>query len=232
MPKFWSLISNGKYRVGCTGQTVYIYDQNGTELAKFKDLPYAYHAVFSPKGDIFVVKTTEGRLAVYSLDELCLIQKFRFSRVDCSQDDNFCFSPDGERFYNIERHGTSYHTALSIYRTSDFSLERRLFEADPKTEVCTIEFEPAVGDCYLLGFFRDEKNSASEYFVARLCDEKLEDIKYISKDVFDFYRGYKDLEDMGFTELAKKWSALKYLECDLSSIETQKYLLAGLWKNN
>ena len=107
MPKFWSLISNGKYRVGCTGQTVYIYDQNGTELVKFKDLPYAYTAAFSPKGDIFVVKSTAGRIAVYSLDEPCLIQKFRFSKVDGSQDDIFCFSPDGEWFYNIERHGKS-----------------------------------------------------------------------------------------------------------------------------
>ena len=70
MPKFWSLISNGKYKVGCTGQTVYIYDQNGTELAKFKDLPYAYTAAFSPKGDIFVVKSTAGRIAVYSLADL------------------------------------------------------------------------------------------------------------------------------------------------------------------
>ena len=232
MPKFWSLISNGKYRVGCTGQTVYIYDQNGTELVKFKDLPYAYTAAFSPKGDIFVVKSTAGRIAVYSLDEPCLIQKFRFSKVDGSQDDIFCFSPDGEWFYNIERHGKSYNTALSIYRTSDFSLERRLFETDPKTEVCTIEFDPTVGDCYLLGFFRDEKNSASEYFVARLCDKELGDIKYISEDVFDFYRGYKDMEAKGFTELSKRWLTLKYQGYDLSSIETQKYSLADLWRNH
>ena len=47
MKNFWSYIENGKYSIGCTGQTVYVYDQNGTELAKFKDLPYAYKAAFS-----------------------------------------------------------------------------------------------------------------------------------------------------------------------------------------
>ena len=232
MPKFWSLISNGKYSVGCTGQTVYIYDQNGAELAKFKDLPYAYTAAFSPKGDIFAVKSTAGRLAVYSLKQLCLIQKFRFSKVDGSQDDNFCFSPDGERFYNIERHAKSYNTALSVYRTSDFSLERRLFETDPKTELATVEFDPAVNDCYLLGFFRDDKNSASEYFVAKLCGDELGDVKYISEDTFDFYRGYKDMEAKGFTEQSKKWQTLKYLGYDLTDIETQKYSLTDLWRNH
>ena len=231
MPKFWTFISNGKYKVGCTGQTVYVYDQNGTELAKFKDLIYAYTAAFSPKGDIFVVKSNEGRLAVYSLDELCLIQKFRFSKGEIAGC-NCCFSPDGERFYNIEHPANGCNTALSIYRTSDFSLERRLFETDLKTEVIIIEIDPATGDCYLLGYFRDDKGVASEYYVARLCDERLEDIKYIPKDMYDFYHGYKDLGAMGFTELAKQWSTLKYQGYDLSNIETQKYSLADLWKNH
>lgn len=53
MPRFYSYISNGKYSVGCTGQTVYIYNTNGIELAKFKDLPYAYLSVISPQGDIW-----------------------------------------------------------------------------------------------------------------------------------------------------------------------------------
>ena len=64
------------------------------------------------------------------------------------------------------------------------------------------------------------------------CDEELGDIKYISKDMFDFYRGYKGLEAMGFTELAKQWSSLKYQGYDLSNIETQKYSLADLWKKH
>ena len=27
MKSFWSYITNGQYSVGCTGQTVYLYDQ-------------------------------------------------------------------------------------------------------------------------------------------------------------------------------------------------------------
>lgn len=230
MPKFWSYISNGKYSVGCTGQTVYLYDKNGTELAKFKDLIYAYTAAFSPKDDIFAVKSTDGRLAVYSLEKLCLIKKFRFSKVDGSQDDNFCFSPDGEQLYNLERHIESYRTALSVYRTSDFSLEKRLFSDDLKTKLSTIEFDNDTNSYYLLGFLRDNKITASEFFVAKLCDDELKDIKYISEKEHDFYRGYKDLESKGFTEKAKEWSILKYSGYDLNNIENEKYSLAELWK--
>ena len=70
MRNFISYIKNDKYAIGCTGQTVYVYDSEGTEIAKFKDLPYAYTSAFSPNGDIFVIKTTEGRLAIYSLETL------------------------------------------------------------------------------------------------------------------------------------------------------------------
>jgi len=120
MPNFKTYIGNEKYNIGCTGQTIYVYDKNGIKLAKFKDLIYAYHAAISPNGDIFVVKTTDGRLGVYSLERLKLIKKFRFSKVDGAQDDNFCFSPDGKEFYNIERHVDSLKTALSIYETDNF----------------------------------------------------------------------------------------------------------------
>ena len=59
--KFWTFIGNDKYDIGLTGSTVYVYDKNGTELATFKDLTYAYNAIISPLGDIFVVKTTDEK---------------------------------------------------------------------------------------------------------------------------------------------------------------------------
>ena len=80
MPRFKSIIENEKYGVGCTGQTVWVWDKNDTVIAKFKDLIYAYRAAFSPRGDIFVVKSTEAWLAVYSLETMSLIKKFRFSK--------------------------------------------------------------------------------------------------------------------------------------------------------
>ena len=46
MKKLCSYIENDKYGVDCTGQAVYLYDKNGTELKKFKDLPYAYNGLY------------------------------------------------------------------------------------------------------------------------------------------------------------------------------------------
>ena len=61
MRGFWSLIENDKYKIGCTGKTVCLFDKQDNEIAKFRDFPYAYTSAISPRGDIFVVKTTEGR---------------------------------------------------------------------------------------------------------------------------------------------------------------------------
>ncbi len=114
MPRFKSIIENEKYSVGCTGQTVWVWDKNDTVLAKFKDLIYAHKAVFSPTRDIFVVKSTQGRLAVYSLETMSLVKKFRFSKVQYSQDDGCCFSPDGRYFLNVERQGDDLHSVISV----------------------------------------------------------------------------------------------------------------------
>ena len=73
MRNFWGYYDNGKYRVGCNGGTVYIYDQNNKELAKFKDIRYAYKGKFLPNSNKIIIKSTEGLLAVYDLDKLDLI---------------------------------------------------------------------------------------------------------------------------------------------------------------
>ena len=43
------------------------YDKAGNELAKFRDIPYAYTAAFMPGKNIIAVKSTEGRLGFYDL---------------------------------------------------------------------------------------------------------------------------------------------------------------------
>ena len=117
MPKFWSFVGNEKYDVGCTGRTVYVYLKDGTEVARFKDITYAYTPLISPDGRFLVVKSTVGTLAAYSLETLSLIRKFRFSKVDGAQDDGFCFSPDGKFFINIERQKDSLHSQQTIEKT-------------------------------------------------------------------------------------------------------------------
>ena len=102
MLRFYNVIENEQFRIGCTGRTVWVFDKNGTVLAKFKDLNYAYQAAISPRGDLLAVKSGQGWLAFYSLKELALVKKFRFSRVNFAQDDGFCFSSDGKYLLNLD----------------------------------------------------------------------------------------------------------------------------------
>ena len=226
MPSFWSLIENDKYRIGCTGQTVYVYDKAGKELARFKDLIYAYLPVISPRGDHFVVKATDGRMAVYSLETLSLVKKFRYSKVDGAQDDGCCFSPDGSELWNIERHIDNMFTAISIYDTADYALKHRILDQDPDLVVQHLQFD---GDtAYILYFQRGKRKI--RYYVAKLIDEELRDACELKETVYEFYYWYLHLAANGFTEKAKKWSGLAMQEgYDLSTIQNYHHTLAKLW---
>ena len=203
MKNFWSYISNGKYSIGTTGQTVYLYDENGNEIKKYKDIKYGYTPMFSPDGKLFVVKSTEGKIAVYSLETFDLIKKFRFSKVDGSQDDGFCFSPDGKEFYNIERHIESYISRLSVYDTETFELKKQLFADDFNLVIDTIEYDADTEVYYILGFYRTENdNGMNRYFISKFLDDALYELVYISEEDRDLYYWYNDLKNMGFTPKA------------------------------
>jgi len=228
MPKFWSFIGNEKYDVGCTGQTVYVYLKDGTEVARFKDITYAYTPLISPDGRTLVVKSTEGKLAVYSLDTLSLVRKFRFSKVDGAQDDGFCFSPDVKLFYNIERHVDSCKTALSVYDTRDFSLIKRVLDDDEKAVIDCIECDAESGETFILGFRRDEATGvAARFFVGKLEGDTLSGVKYISQTEHYRYCRYLKLKMNGFTEEAHKWA---YLDVELGKLKCADLSLAKLWE--
>ena len=184
MPRFVSYISNGIYDIGCTGQTVYVYDKNGTELAKFKDLTYIYYAAISPRGDIFVAKSTEGRLAVYSLETLSLIKKFRFSNVNYAQDDGFCFSADGKYFINLERQGDDLHSVISVYDTADFSRVSQFSFGDGGM---VFDIEQVDGEFYVHGFWRDADLIMPENFVAKYKDGKICESFHITENEHAYY---------------------------------------------
>lgn len=223
MKKFWSYIENGRYCVGCTGQAVYVYDKDGNELAKFKDLPYAYTPAFSPSGDFFIVKTTEGRLAVYATETLSLIKKFRYSKVDYSQDDGFCFSLDGKYFINLERHGDSTCNGISIYNTADFSCVSHML-LDKNMGVSQIE--AADGEYFVLGFMRG--GEYLEFFVGKFADGEVKDLLQISQQEHDLYDKYLRLKANGFTDKAYQWS---YCKMPLEKIKSADFSLAKLWKH-
>lgn len=146
--KYWTHLETKKYNIYLTSRNVYIFDKNGKEIKNFKDLDYAYRGYVSPNEDLLVIKSSSGCIAVYSLDKLEFIKKFRFSKVDGSQDDNFIFSPDGKYLLNIERHNLSTITALSYYNVTDFTLKERILNEDDSLVLSTIEYDKESNDYF------------------------------------------------------------------------------------
>ena len=188
--KFCSVTGQGRYKVGCTGQTVVLF-RDGAELCRFRDLTYAYKAVFAPDGGTFAVKSTAGWLAFYSVDPPELIKKFRFSKVDGGQDGGCSFSPDGSLFYNIECHKDSTKTLLSVYRTDDFTLVKRFFEDDELLCLDDIVYDPVKGDFLMLGFYRNNYGEAyrgspdNEYRLMRFSGTEITDVVVIPEERYD-----------------------------------------------
>ena len=236
--KFWTFIEGDKYKIGLTGSTVYVFDKNGTELATFKDLTYAYNAVISPLGDIFVIKTTDGRMAIYSFEPLKLVKKFRFSKIDGGQDENMVFSSDGKYFYSIESHTNTSKTLLAKYKTDDFSLVCHLFSDRERFHLTDIEYDTATECYYVLGIlFSPETKMSHRWFVARLVDDELTDVRDITEADRDFYSAVNGLKIMGYTEKAFEWSAFRYKKeydgryrISLNELKALDDSLATLWR--
>lgn len=233
---FWTFKESENYDIGLTGTTVYIFDKEGNEVAKFKDLTYAYRCVISPKGDIFVVKSNAGRMAIYSLESLNLIKKFRYSKIDHSQDENLIFSPDGYYLYNIENHIDSLRTCISVYETYNFSLVKKLLFDNVNLFLERIEYDKSSDEYFLLGYLRNtDTRVAEKFFVGKLKNEELEDQKCINERTYTDYVFAKMVEDFGFTQKAFEWSLGLFLgNHDIKSLEQLKskdLSLASLWVN-
>lgn len=208
MKNFWGYIKNEKYGIGCTGQTTYVYDAAGEEISKFKDINYAYIPMFCPNKNMFVVKSTDGWLAFYSLDAMRLLKKVRFSKVG-GQDEGLCFSPDGRYLFNIEKPITSVATELIVYETENFQIQQRLFQDERTVVLSHIEYDPESAAYFALGFCRGSEGVYSYGFVSELCNNSLINIKRLSDIEYDYIDSYKHLELMGFTKKSIEWSSLK-----------------------
>ena len=237
MKKFWGYASNGEFSVGCTGQTVYLYNKAGIEIAKFKDIIYAYTPMFSPNGKLFVVKSTDGRLAAYSLKTLSLIKKFRFSKVNGAQDDGFCFSPDGKLFVNLEKHYEDSLCSVSFYDTADFSLANRYMIGE-ETKIVHIEYDADLNAYYILGF-KGFEIFPREYFIAVFENGQIKNPVQIDCREHASYNGYFSLKRFGFTEKSFEWSFFKYdsnydriLPYELNALKTIDLTLAKLYEKH
>lgn len=224
MKDFKGFATNGEYSVGCTGQTVYLYDKDGNEIKKFKDIIYAYTPMISPDGKIFVAKSTDGRLAVYSLETFSLIKKFRFSKVNGAQDDGFCFSPDSKFFINVERQNDDLHSAISFYDTEDFSLvDRFAFGEDLMTDY--IEYDEMTDSYYVLGFKRND-HIFTHGFVSKFESGQLTNLTPLSKNEYDFYFSYMYMKQAGFTTRTFGWNVT---DCDIDELIAMNHTLAKIY---
>ena len=200
MRKFWGECRNDRYFVGCGGATVYIYDLNGKELGKFKDIPYAYRAVFKPGSNIIGVKSTGGQLAFYDLDTMTLLKKITVTRQG-AQDEGFAFTPDGKYFYNIEKPLRSTESELGIYETENYTKVHTLFKGEENMKLDWVEFDKETGKCYFLGCFRHGEMSG--VFVSKFDTEKLVMSRIFPRVSIEALRSvgaYKHWESYGFSQ--------------------------------
>lgn len=206
MKEFVGFYCNGKYQVGCNGATIYVYDMNDVELARFKDINYVYRGAFKPNTNIFVAKSTADKLAIYDLDSLKLMKKITIA-ADGSNDQGFAFSCSGDLFYNIEKPESSLITQLAVYDGSDFTKIATYF-TDDKVFLNHIEVYP--DEIYLLGYVKSNDVTRSYCFVSKYADGnivepreiKSEDYTFFKREItdYDYLILYKDWEISGFTK--------------------------------
>ncbi len=226
-PPFWSLINNGEHIIGCTGQTVYVYDINNNLIKKFPKHKYVYTSAFSPAGDMFAVKSVEGYLAFYSLKDYSLLKKFRFSKVDGSQDDGFCFNSDGTEFYNIERQINSCRTALSIYSTTAFTMKKQLFLENTNIVLQQIEYDYTTDCFYIMGFLRrDKEHLNNRRFVAKLINDEPTDMIIVPLTEYNECIAYLETVRMGSSKMAMEY----FITNKISVNDIEKLTISALWK--
>ena len=199
----WGYTKGENYDLGCTGGSVCVYNKAGEEVAVFKGISKAYNAAFIPNQNRFIVRSTDGIIAVYSLDEMKQVTKFRFSKLG-NQENGYCFSSDGSLFYLIENYNGLY-TRIHVYETENFT-EVDCLLGNEKNRYLT-NLECFHGRLIVLGYMRNF-GVISCGFVAYLDDGKMNSVTRIALTDFDYVNRYKTLELFGFTEKAMKWLPL------------------------
>ncbi len=227
MKKFWSYVTRGKYSIGCTGQSVYVYE-NDIEIVCLKGFKYTYKSCISPNLDYFALKSNTGIMYLYSLNDFSLVSKVCFMKCDSSQDSMFTFALNGDVIISVDTYQDVYN-CISYFSVPNLELKRRLFDDSDTIEPCVLELTDDDDTFYVLMAERNKNNIVYKYFVALIKDDTILDKKYISEKEFDFYSEFLELRSDGFTEKAKEWSSSKYDDCDISKVENQKYSLADFF---
>lgn len=226
MKKYQGYAQNEKFKVGLNGKTVYIFDNDENELARFQDAPYMYRGKFIPNTNTLVVKSTAGWLLFYDLDNLVLIKKIRFSNIG-SQTKNFAITQDGKYLYNIEAPNYSIRTQLTKY---DLRTLKPVITSFHNSETIFLEYVEISNEAiFLFGFMRNDKGIKDYGFISQYKEigEKciLRDGKRIADVVYEKISQYKGCEDFGFTKKSLEYSGLEKIE------DLEPYTLSGVYQD-
>lgn len=218
MKKYQGYTQNKNFKVGLNGQTIYIYDNEEKELARFQDAAYMYRGKFIPNTNILVVKATSGWLLFYDLDKLELMKKIKFSNIG-SQDENFDITPDGKYLYNIEAPKSSTKTRLTKY---DLKTLKPIITSFHNLDNIFLKYIEIYNDnIYLFGFIRNDEGIKDYGFIGlyKEIGEKcgIQGVKKIDDNIYDKVNQYKVCEDYGFTQKSLRYRQLEKME-DLEKI--------------
>ncbi len=237
MKKYYGFFDNGKYKVGCNGGSIYVFDQENTELAKFEGLSNTYKGAFRPGTNLFVAKSISGLLVVYDLDKLSLIRKIDIHAS--AQDEGFAFSAAGDLFYNIEKPVTSIRTQLTMYDGLTFEKKAVYFENEEKMFLQHIETYPE--EMYFFGYMRGDNDVGKYPFAARFVNGEVLDIREIKSKIYEtpgrwmiwfdtdyeYVKTYKDWELHGFSE-----KEAQSHECLMQKPQPPKVTIKQIWELN
>ncbi len=237
MKKFYGFFDNGKYKVGCNGGSIYVYDQNDNELARFKGLSCIYQGAFRSGTNVFAAKSNTGYLVVYDLDKLSLIRKVNITRIG-AQDSGFAFSVTGDMFYNIESPEKSTQTQLSVYDGATFDKIATYFADDKQMVLKHIETYP--NEVYVSGFMRGDSGVYAYPFAAKLADGEIRELRRITSNEYPINEWtpfemndswylwiYKHWETEGCTEMTAKQH-----ECLMQKPAPPKVSIKHIWEIN
>ena len=237
MKKYYGFFDNGKYKVGCNGGSIHVFDQKDVELTRFKGLSNTYKGAFRPESNVFVAKSISGILVAYDLDKLSLVRKINIHAE--AQDEGFAFSTTGSLFYNIEKPVTSTRTQLTVYDGLTFEKKAFYFDNEEKIFIQHIETYPE--EMFLFGFIRGDDGVGKYPFVAKFANGEILDIREIKSKLYEtpgrwmkwfdtdyeYVKTYKDWELYGFSEK----EALSH-ECLLQKPQPPKVTLKQIWELN
>lgn len=212
---YYGFYDNGTYKIGCTGVSVIVYDQDDNELNRFRELKFVYSGTFFPDRNTFVAKSTEGIYAVYDLDQMKCLTVTPPPSTPYAQDYGFAITPDGKYMYAIELINSSWKIQLAIYNTENFNLEKKLFNDRPDLSLSGIEIHD--DKILLLGFMRDQEGVFDYGFVCELKDDELTNITKLENNVYNSLSYYMHWKESGFySDMWKDMLDEEYQKKDLT----------------